>query len=335
MMLVVPIFIVQEGCPHQCLFCNQHSITGEHQERTVDAEIVEETIQEWLGYSTGRQRVQVAFFGGSFSCLPQKRQQQLLDAVQPFSASGKVESVRISTRPDCISDTVCKNLYKNGVRTIELGCQSMDDKVLQRTRRGHTVEQSIIAAELVRKNRMELGIQLMVGLPGETTRSFQAGVRRVIDLQPDFVRLYPTLVVKKTQLASNYESGEYVPLTMNKAVALCCRAYSDFKKAGVRVIRMGLQASDSLENTIVDGPYHPAFGELVVSRLWFKRARRMISTCPIDKIMNIRISHRDLSAFLGPKRVNMNRLTELGLTGRFSLKTEKKLERGTLQYDLS
>ena len=333
MVLVVPIFIVEEGCPHRCLFCNQHSITGQKTVAVVGPGDVDETIRKWLGWSMGRRSVQVAFYGGSFSCLSQSRQGQLLAAVEPFLASGQVDSIRISTRPDCLSEKVCRSLYGRGVRTVELGCQSMDDKVLEITRRGHNVEQSIVAAELLRKNGMQLGIQLMVGLPGETSRSFLAGVREVIRLRPSFVRLYPALVVENTGLALMYERGEYRPLSMNRAVALCSRASDMFIGAGVRVIRVGLQPSESLERTIVKGPYSPAFGEQVMARSWFKRARKILSTCPAGKTMKFKISDRDLSSFVGPKRINMQRLEQLGLLERLDLETEKKLERGTLLYD--
>ena len=336
MSLVIPIFIVQEGCPHQCLFCNQHAITGKkHVTNAGGPGRVAETIRDWLGWSTGRQHVQVAFYGGSFSCLDEGRQRQLLSAVAPYLASGEVDSIRISTRPDCLSNKVCERLNRYGVKTVELGCQSMDDAVLEIARRGHTVEQSIIAAGLVRKSGMELGIQLMVGLPGETTRSFLSGVSMVIRLRPRFVRLYPALVIEKTPMARLFEQKSYVPLSMNKAVALTCLAYETFKNAGIKVIRMGLQPSESFEKTVVAGPYHPSFGEHVMARFWFKRTRKLLSECPIENTLEIIISDRDLSSFLGPKRANIKRFEQLGLAERLNFKTEKNLRRGTLLYDIS
>ena len=335
MAFVIPIFITHEGCPHQCLFCNQQSITGENRQTGVERETVTEIIRQWLAWSTGKKRVQVAFYGGSYSCLPEERQQELLEAVAPYLATGEVDTVRISTRPDCISDKDCERLYDHGVRTVELGCQSMDDTVLEITRRGHSVKQSVIAAEILRERGMELGVQMMVGLPGETTRSFFLGVRKVINMQPDFVRLYPALVVEKTQMAGMYDCGEYMPLSMNQAVALTCRAYDTFLQAGIKVIRMGLQPSESLEATVAAGPYHPSFGELVMARSWFKRARTVLSDCPSGKTATIVISDRDLSAFIGQKRINMERFEQLGLLKRLNLITETKMERGTLRYAFS
>jgi len=335
MSLIIPIFIVHQGCPHQCLFCNQQAITGKPQADSLEYEIVGETIHQWLSWSTGKKPVQVAFYGGSFSCLCDQRQDRLLAVVTPYLASGAVDSIRISTRPDCISETVCRRLYKHGVRTVELGCQSMDDEVLAVNRRGHGVEQSVIGAELLRQAGMKLGVQLMVGLPGETSRSFLSGVTRVIRLQPDFVRIYPTLVIKNTQLARMHEQGRYTPLSMNRAVALTCQAYDAFLRAEIKVIRMGLQPSESLEETIVTGPYHPAFGELVMARSWFKRARKVLHQCPEGKSMIITISDRDLSSFIGPRKVNMNRFEQLGLTQRLNLMTETKMKRGTMRYAFS
>lgn len=334
MSFVIPIFITHEGCPHQCLFCNQQSITGTTQATRAAGESVAKIIHQWLAWSTGKKRVQVAFYGGSYSCLPQKRQKELFAVVAPYLASGEVSSIRISTRPDCISDKECERLYDHGVRTVELGCQSMDDTVLALTRRGHSARQSVIAAEILREIGMELGVQMMVGLPGETTCSFLSGVRKVIDMEPDFVRLYPALVVEKTEMAGMFKCGEYKPLSMNRAVALTCRAYDMFVQAGIKVIRMGLQPSESLERTVVAGPYHPAFGELVMARSWFKRARRVLSDCPSGKTVTMTVSNRDLSSFIGLGRANMKRFDQLGLAQRLNLVTETKIERGTLRYAL-
>jgi len=332
MSLVIPIFIPHEGCPHQCLFCNQQSITGEKQSDGLENKAIDKTIRQWLGWTTGKSQVQVAFYGGSFSCLSEGRQKQLFSAVAPYLVSGAVDSIRISTRPDCISETICTRLHENGVRTVELGCQSMDDHVLETSKRGHTAQQSMIAAELLLKKGLELGIQLMPGLPGETTRSFLSGISDVIRLRPAFVRLYPAVVVEKTQMAKMYERGEYIPLSMNRAVALTCLAYERFQKVGIRVIRMGLQPSASLEKTIIAGPYHPSFGELVLARTWFKRTRKVLCGCLAGETVEIKLSDKDLSTFIGPKRINMKRLEQLGLKERLTVKTEKKMERGTMQY---
>ncbi len=332
MALVIPIFIPHRGCPHQCLFCNQQSITGQaNGSRQLKVEITK-TIEEWLVRSPGRREVQVAFYGGSFTCLAVEEQVEMLLAVRSFLNSGRVKSIRLSTRPDCIDRDVCSLLQEFGVKTVELGVQSMDDRVLRHSRRGHTVSQSIAALKLLKKVGMQAGVQLMIGLPVETTNSFLLGVDEVIRLKPDFVRLYPVVVVKKSKLEDLYCKGEYKPLSLNKAVALTAKGYLRLRKAAIPVVRMGLQPSESLEQSLVSGPYHSSFGELVQSRIWFKRIRKKIADLHSGEKMIISVSHRDLSAVIGMNRKNIKRLNELGFRDRFTIITDKSMERGCIRY---
>ena len=328
--LVIPVFIPHQGCPHLCLFCNQNSITG----RTAGGEDtgIAQTITAWLARAHTRTGVQVAFYGGSFTCLPRARQEQMLGAVQPFLARGDVACIRLSTRPDCLDAELCAFLKKMGVAIVELGVQSLDDSVLQRSLRGHTARDSRRAVGLLQEAGIEVGIQLMPGLPGECGPSFFRGVRQAIGLAPAFVRLYPVLVVDHSGLAEMYRLGNYRPLTMNRAVALCRQAKEMFAQAGVRVVRIGLQPSTSLEKELLAGPYHPAFGELVAARDWFRRTRALLACCPAGSRLTVTISRRDLSAFLGPKRLNITRLARLGLAGRLVIETTNAMKRGTLTY---
>ncbi|MFH2124673.1 MAG: radical SAM protein [Pseudomonadota bacterium] len=347
MPLVIPVFIPHQGCPRQCLFCNQHSITGEddHREKVVS---VAATIREWLArprrQAQGRgvlqesveakewPQVQVAFFGGSFTCLPRERQEELLAEVQPFMVSGQVDAIRLSTRPDCVDREVCSFLLSRGVRIVELGVQSLDDRVLQASRRGHDADSSRRAIACLQEAGMEVGIQLLPGLPLETTVSFLRTVREVVALAPAFVRLYPVLVVEPSGLAEMYRRGDYRPLSMNRAIALSCRARNILEKAAIRVVRIGLQPSPALERELLAGPYHPAFGELVVSRIWLKRIRALFAACPEHKRLTVRISPRDLSAVVGMKRINMQRFERLGVADRLELITDVNMKRGTLLY---
>ena len=332
MALVIPIFIPHRGCPHQCLFCNQRSITGQDGgSQRINVEIGR-TIEEWLARSPGRGEVQVAFYGGSFTCLASEEQVSMLASVSSFLDSGRVESIRLSTRPDCIDREVCSLLKDFGVRTVELGVQSLDDRVLTNSRRGHTVSDSIEAFELLREAGMQVGIQLMVGLPTETTNSFLHGVSNVIQMQPDFVRLYPVVVVKKSGLEDLYYRGEYQPLSLTKAVALTAKSYSRLQRAAIPVVRMGLQPSDSLEESLIAGPYHPSFGELVQSRIWFKKIRKKLAALHDEEKITISVSHRDLSAVNGLNRRNIKRLDELGLCDRFIIKADKRMARGCIKY---
>jgi histone acetyltransferase (RNA polymerase elongator complex component) len=332
MPLVIPIFIPHQGCPQQCLFCNQVFISGKGSQKEDDAVLVRQTVTEWLGFSQNRSEVQVAFYGGSFTCLPEKRQKIYLDAVQPFLEKGDVSSIRLSTRPDCMNDEICDFLLKHGVKTVELGVQSLDDRVLTGAERGHSREDSLQAIRILKEKGMELGIQLMPGLPYESTLSFLSTLQQVIECTPDFVRLYPTLVINGSGLAEEYNQGRYQPMSMNRAIALCCLAKERLEQAGIKIMRMGLQASETLEEELIAGPYHPSFGEFVAARQWLRRVRPLLAGCPSEKQIHFQISNRDVSAFVGPKRANIKRLWALGLEKRLKFTTDKTLKRGTMNY---
>ncbi len=335
-MLVIPVFIPHQGCPRQCRFCNQVSISGERVGTEDDTQFVRTTIQKWLQRSRKQTKTQVAFFGGSFTCLPVGRMQTLLQTVQPFIEEGAVQSIRLSTRPDCIDETVLEILHRYHVTTVELGVQSLDDTVLQASWRGHSSRDCVEAAALIKQRGFELGVQLMPGLPKETTRSWLATVHAAIRLQPACVRIYPTLVVQGAQLALDYRQGKYTPLTMNKAIAYCHRAKALFESAGITILRMGLQATEDLEEKIVAGPYHPSFGERVVARDWFLRSRKILAAAPLGSHVIFTLSHRDVSAFVGPHRANIRRLETLMAMEkgqkRFEFTTDTTFERGTLKY---
>ena len=329
-LLVVPIFISHEGCPHQCLFCNQHAITGKPARRL---QPIGTTIEQWLARSPGYRRVQVAFYGGSFTCLPPSLQQRLLGEVRPYLLEGRVSGIRLSTRPDCITEEIVAMLRALGVVTVELGVQSLDDRVLAAARRGHTAEDSRRAIALLRAGGIEeLGVQLLPGLPGEGRGSFFRTVRGVIGLHPDFVRLYPALVVAVSPLEKIYRSGGYRPMSLNRAVALCHRAKALFSAAAIPVVRMGLQPSESLERELVAGPYHPAFGELVASRQWFLQIRKRLSGLRAGERCTVKVSHRDYSAVVGRRRMNIARLEQLGYAGRLTVIQEHQRVRGSIEY---
>lgn len=331
MILVIPIFIPHRGCPHDCLFCNQQKISGFNRDDAARVEVAE-TIDEWLGRNKNRSKVQVAFFGGSFTCLPAAEQVELLSAVQPYIEDKKVDTIRISTRPDCIDQAICDLLKEYNVGVIELGVQSFDDHVLRQSLRGHTSEQSRNAFRLLKQSGMQVGLQLMPGLPGETSASFLKGIDEVIILGPDFVRLYPVLVVKDSGLEKLYQANLYSPLSLGKAIAISARCYKKLTEAGIRVVRIGLQPSESLEKSVVAGPYHPAFGELVQSRLWLKRIRARLILLGPKQTLLIHISNRDMSAVVGMKRNNTKRLEKLGFSGRFTILQDKNMARGSIQY---
>jgi len=333
--LVIPLFIAHQGCPHRCVFCNQESITGREQAalRPVRAPEVTATIDTWLARSGGDhgRSVQVAFYGGSFTGLPREYQDELLTAVRPYLAQGRVSAIRLSTRPDCIDRETVSFLRKSGVELVELGVQAMDDRVLAASGRGHTVAAVQDAFRLLREEGMQVGGQLMIGLPEETTVSARSGARALALLAPDFVRIYPTLVVRGSALADRYAAGSYQPLSLSKAVARVAGLKTIFDQHDIPVVRMGLQPSESLERDLLAGPYHPAFGELVMGRLFFKRVRTLLAGIPASAMGTLSISPADLSIFRGQRNCSVHRLDALGLSGRMRLHLDPRQPRHTVR----
>ncbi len=331
MLLVIPIFIPHKGCPHHCLFCNQEKISGVLDDAVEQVDVAA-TIELWLARRSSRTKVQVAFYGGSFTCLPSSEQVAMLAAVQPYLDTAQIDCIRLSTRPDCIDPEVCRLLRDFRVGIVELGVQSLSDEVLVESHRGHSAEQCRTAFAHLRSAGMQVGIQLMPGLPGETRRSFLKGIDEVIRLTPDFVRLYPVLVIKDSGLEQRYLQNRYQPLSLTRAIALTARACLKLQTANIRVVRMGLQPCDSLTENFVAGPYHPAFGELVISRLWFQRLRAKMAELAPEENLCVHISHRDHGAVVGMKRANIRRLEELGFSGRITILPHKSMARGSVKY---
>ncbi|MCF6186682.1 MAG: radical SAM protein [Desulfobulbaceae bacterium] len=330
--LVIPVFIPHEGCPHSCVFCNQHRISGVEGKPVTGSEVAE-IIRTWLkrGRKKNASRVQAAFYGGSFTGLSMARQQELLFSVQPFIQSGEVQTIRLSTRPDYIDPGIVAFLQEHQVATVELGAQSLDDCVLKRSLRGHLSEDVLYASGLLKAAGMELGIQLMVGLPGQTFTSLRKTVARVVTLAPAFIRIYPVLVVAGSGLEPRYGRGEYQPLSLSRAVLQAAWMKKKMTAHGIRVVRMGLQPGPELEHSLVAGPYHPAFGELVNARLMLGQTRKLLSRVPPGRQVRLQISDRDQSVFRGIRSANIHRLTSLGLSDRFTLHTDPDQARGVVQ----
>ena len=274
--------------------------------------------------------VQVAFYGGSFTGLPIKRQKELLGAVKPYIDNGKVDSIRISTRPDYIDENIVAFLQEQSVSIVELGIQSLDQSVLDTNARGHSVQQSVEAIRLLKQKGFTVGVQLMCGLPGDSTYKLMTTAKSVAGLAPDFVRIYPALVVKGSGLESIYRDGKYMPLSLSKAVALCSRMKTIFAAYNIKVVRMGLQPSEEFAEKVVAGPYHPAFGELVISRSLFKKARKILQEKIHLQEKHLSIAAADESAFRGQNNVNMKRLATLGLLQNVELAFDKDQDRNSV-----
>ena len=309
--VTVPFFISHQGCPHTCVFCDQRLISGSGGSLPTPEEIVLK-IEKWQ-LSAGERPLEVAFFGGSFTALPENIQTELLSPLQIFLKSGAVRSVRISTRPDCVDDGRVEYLAEMGVRTVELGVQSMDDNVLAASGRGHTAAESEDAIRCIKKQNLSVGAQLMPGLPGDTPTISLASLERVISAGVDFIRIYPTVVLRGTELARRYAAGEYLPLTLKDGVSLCKKLLHRAMQAGLPVIRIGLQGDEGLNgDTLLAGCWHPALGQIVRSELYGDLLCQMVSRLPDSLPVTVKCHPRRISDVRGLVRANMKRQQLLG-----------------------
>lgn len=260
--LIIPIFIPQYGCPHQCVFCNQSDITG--QEKLPDTAYVTDTVGAYLKTWKGSGKREVAFYGGSFTALENNVQEDFLAAAHRFVCAGSIDCLRVSTRPDYIADKGLSLLRGYKVETVELGVQSMVNEVLRLSGRGHTAADTVAAVALLKKYGFKVGLQFMPGLPGDTCETIRYTANKIVELQPDFVRIYPTLVMRDTPLEKMYVTGLYTPWPLADMIDMCRELVFLFNAYGISVIRLGLQSTETLEQGIVAGPYHPCLRELVV-----------------------------------------------------------------------
>lgn len=256
----ISIFIPHVGCPHQCSFCDQRTISGA--QHLPDGDEVRAVCEKALGEVKSPEDTEIAFFGGSFTAIPRDYMHELLDAAKDFVGAGKFKGIRCSTRPDCIDFEVLGILARSGVTAIELGAQSMSDRVLEMNERGHSAADVENAAAMIKQWGFELGLQMMIGLYGSTREDELLTMHRIAELRPDTVRIYPTVILRGTRLAELLESGEYVPLGFDEVVDIAASGLVMFEGSGIRVIKCGLHASEFVEKDMVGGFYHPAFREL-------------------------------------------------------------------------
>lgn len=299
----ISIFIPHLGCPQQCSFCNQKTITGNEKQPTKEDVISSvETALKKKGYT-----YEIAFFGGSFTAIDRDYMVSLLEAAYPYVKDGRVQGIRISTRPDFIDEEVLEILKKYGVTSIELGCQSMDDEVLKANLRGHTQKDVENASKLIKSFGFELGVQMMTGLYMDTDEKAIETAKKLIALEPATVRIYPTVVLKGTHLAKLYEDEVYKPQTVDDAANLCTKLVPMFEEAGIKVIRLGLHASDDIKKNMVAGAYHDSFGEIVKSRYMLNR---ILKNPPAD--YEIMVNPRSVSQLKGQQKRNIYFLMEEG-----------------------
>ncbi|MEF9933652.1 MAG: radical SAM protein [Clostridium sp.] len=265
---IIPIFVPHSGCPHDCIFCNQKKITGKVSSMTPDE--VEGIINTHLStINRENSYIEVSFFGGSFTGIPIDTQKSLLEVANKYLSKGLIDNIRLSTRPDYINKDILDYLLEYNVGIIELGVQSLDEDVLYISERGHSTQDVNYASSLIKEYRFTLGLQMMVGLPGDTFEKDINTASKLIELNADFVRIYPALTIKETYMEHLYKIGRYTPYTIDEAVSICSKLYTMFEKANIPIVRLGLQTTEQINTgrDIVAGPFHPSFRELVESSL--------------------------------------------------------------------
>jgi histone acetyltransferase (RNA polymerase elongator complex component) len=326
----IPIFIPELACPFQCVFCNQEKITGKA--LIPDDAAIIATISDHLATFKAEERtVEIGFFGGSFTGIPIDRQIHYLDLVRPFLDNGSVDGIRLSTRPDYINREVLDMLKEKQVTAIELGAQSMSDEVLKASGRGHTAEQTEMAARLIQDHGFKPGLQMMIGLPEDTPGRSLFTAQRIVALQAITTRIYPTLVIRGTALHKRYTEGKYEPLSLEEAVNRTAAILPVFEKAGIKILRIGLHPSEGLLNgcELVAGPFHPSFRELVLTKLW-RDILRASDIPQSGNSLNIFVNEKQLNYAIGYTSANRKMLLER--FNKVSFKTDKTLTGRDFKY---
>lgn len=331
----IPVFIPHLGCPFQCIFCNQNKIASNRGIPT-RAELIASINEHLDTIRTSGENIELAFFGGSFTAIDRKLQEKYLSIVQPYLKNGQISSIRVSTRPDYIDDDILQFLLSYGVKTIELGVQSFSDEVLKASGRGYSCGDVFKASHLIKSSGFKLGIQLMIGLPGDNQALDIESTRQAIILAPDMVRIYPTLVIAETALHKLFQEGKYKPLDLSEAVTTCKEMFLQFQQHGIAVIRMGLHPGEELlsPGTIVEGPFHPAFGELVEQEVFKEQTCRAIVKYNKDNELSqqliLFVNNQDISKIIGHKKNNLLYLKNHFQLGDIKVKTCPTYERDTV-----
>lgn len=307
---IIPIFVPHEGCPHNCVFCNQNRITGKSDE--VTAETVYSIADEYLKTINKKNAtIEISFFGGTFTAIKEEKQRELLKVAKEYKEKGLIDKIRMSTRPDYINDYILSYLKEYLVDIIELGVQSLDNEVLKASGRGHSSSQVLEASKLIKSYGITLGHQIMPGLPKDTFEKDIETVKKSIEMKPDIVRLYPSLVIKDTPMEDMYMAGTYKPYTLMEAVEICEKLDRLYEAHNIKVIRMGLQPTDNIAEgkDVVAGPFHPAFRELVDG---YKISKDLKEKLKENKEGTIIINNRDISKLYANKKMFFNKLLNEG-----------------------
>ena len=334
--LIVPVFIPHQGCPFQCIYCRQDKITDQSIIPSSASFIknILDTALESPRFSTAHTK-EVAFYGGTFTNIPQSKMKEVLGAVAPYLKQGLFNSIRVSTRPDSIDAARLELIKSYGISTVELGVQSMDDNVLMLSKRGHTSHDVINAVALLKQYDFKVGIQLMPGLPGDSESIFNDTVDKVIDLNPDMARLYPAIVINGTELASMYRNGGFRPLTLDDAVRICGDSCLRLENNDIPVIRIGLMSSPSLlrDGEILAGPWHSAFGFLVRSYIHHKKIEPLLHKFAKTANIGIRAPMKEIPLVRGYKNEGVRLLEDKSGARIIYIKHDDSIPPGRIEVD--
>lgn len=325
---IIPVFISHQGCPHQCVFCNQDRIAGKYEE--VFADDVRKTIDEYLKTINSKgATIEVSFFGGTFTAIDVNKQKELLEVAREYKEKGLIHKIRLSTRPDAILPYILGYLKEYKVDIIELGVQSLDDEVLIKSGRGHSVNDVIVASRLIKEAGFTLGHQIMPGLPGDNFEIDIETTKKSIEMKPDICRIYPSLVIKDTPMEDMYNRGDYIPYSLDEAVYISGEMLKLYTDAKIKVIRIGLQPTDTITTgkDIVDGPFHPAFRELVEGHLI---CETLDKKCPREKDIIIEINEKDISKLYANKKQYFKEFL-LNRHGKVYVNTNNKVKKGRIK----
>ncbi len=313
----ISIFIPHLGCPFNCIFCDQYKITGS--DKAVTPRDIYDILIDAKTKGLQKSKTQIAFFGGSFTAIDRELMIDYLKVAYEFVKDGTFDSIRISTRPDCINKEIIDILKQYGVKTIELGVQSLCDEVLQTAKRGHSAKDSLDAARLIIDSGLELGMQMMCGLPGDTKARDIETAQKIIDIGCKQVRIYPVVVIGGTYLEKMYNDGRYTPLSVDKAVDICATLYTMFKNADVTILKIGLHS----ESGAVAGPFHASFGELVRSQVFYNEITSKIAK---NSPVTIKCANRFVSIAKGHRGKNLTLFEDGGYNVKIIV--DKDLENG-------
>lgn len=331
--LVIPIFVMNSGCPHRCIFCNQKITAGNFPPR-ITSNFFHAEVKTYLDRKNNQYSgVDIAFYGGSFTGIDKDYQETLLSWANSYVEDGKVNSIRVSTRPDCINEDTLSLLKKYNVSTVEIGAQSFNDKALRFAKRGHDAVATELAMKKLKNSAFRTGLHLMIGLPQDTPDGFMDSVSKTIELQPDTVRLHPVIVLGGTPLAEEYLQGNYKPLELAGAIDLCRLAWEKLTAAGIRVIRTGLQMTDAMEKqgALLAGPFHPAFGSMVMSSVFYNSTLKLLARIHQEaKELRFTVSSQDISNFRGMANMNITAIKKLYPRADFIVESNVSYRRGEI-----